>query len=110
MLEYLALPAWDTPETTVDAWVTQLSETAGPVIVNRESSTVTWLEVAPLRLRAYVVVENGHAAAINFELDAEDAGPASLAITRAAEALGWEVHEDDEETADDDEDDDAAKD
>ena len=104
MIEYLALPAWKTPPTSLDAWVVQLSETAGPVIVSRESPTIAWLEVAPLRLRAYVVIENGDAAAINFELNAPDPAPATRAIEQAAEALGWEVHEDDgEDDGDDDE-------
>jgi len=43
------------------------SDVGGPAIVNRESTAVSWLEVALLRLQGYVVVENGHAAAINFE-------------------------------------------
>ena len=103
MIEYLALPAWKTPPTRLDSWVAQLSEAGGPVIVSRESSTVAWLEVAPLGLRGYVVIENGNASAINFELDAPDPGPATRAIEQAAEALGWEVHADDD--GDDDEDD-----
>ena len=104
MTEYLALPAWKTSPTSLDAWVVQLSETGGPVIVSRESSTVVWLEVAPLQLRGYVVIENGNASAINFELHALDPGPATRAIEQAAEALGWEVHEDDDEDEDDDDD------
>ena len=106
MLEYLALPAWNTLETTVEAWVAQLSEAGGPVIVSRESSTVAWLEVAPLRLRGYVVLENGHASAINFELHAGDPGPATRAIEQAAQALGWEIHPDDEDENDAEENDD----
>ena len=105
-LEYLALPAWQTPPTTVDAWVARLSEAGGPAIVSRESSTVAWLEIAPLRLRGYVVIENGHAAAINFELTAPDPGPATRAIEEAARALGWEVHPDDEDDEDEDDEDD----
>jgi hypothetical protein len=108
MLEYLALPAWNTPPTSVDSWVAELSE-AAPVIVTRESSTVTWLEMAPLRLRAYVVVESGNATAINFELHALDPAPSTRAILQAAETLGWEIHEDeegDEDDEDEDEDDD----
>ncbi len=106
MVEYLALPDWNTPPTTVDAWVARLSETAGPVIVSRESSTVTWLEVAPLRLRGYVLVENGNASAINFELHALDPDPAARAIGEAATALGWEIHPEDDEDRDEEEDED----
>src|SRR4051794_22608142 len=94
--EYLALPGWKTPPTPVDAWVARLSEAGGPVAVSRESSTVCWLEVAPLRLRCYVVIENGHAAAINFELHDPDPAPATQAIEQAAAALGWELDADDE--------------
>jgi hypothetical protein len=107
MLEYLALPAWKTPPRAVDDWVVALSESGGPVIVSRESSTVCWLEVAPLRLRGYVVIENGQAAAINFELHDSDPDPATRTIEQAAAALGWEIHSDvDDEDDDDDQDDD----
>jgi hypothetical protein len=105
MLEYLALPAWNSPPTSVDAWVVQLSET-GAVVLSRESSTVTWLEVASLRLRGYVIVESGHATAINFELHAVEPAPATRAIIKAAQALGWEIHADDGEDQDDEQDDD----
>jgi hypothetical protein len=105
MLEYLALPAWNTPPTSVESWVTELSET-GPVIVSRESSTVTWLEVEALRLKAYVVVESGNASAINFELHAADPVPATRAIVKASDNLGWEIHEDDGSAVDDDDEDD----
>ncbi len=105
MLEYLALPAWNTPPTSVESWVAELSE-AGPVIVTRESSTVTWLEIAPIRLKAYVVVENGNASAINFELHALDPAPSTRAIVKAAETLGWELHEDDGTDEDDEDEDD----
>ncbi len=58
-----------------------------------------------------MVIENGHAAAINFELHALDPEPATRAIEEAADALGWEIHpdddEDEDEPDDDDEDDDA---
>ena len=102
MLEYLALPGWKTPPRTVDDWVASLSETGGPVIVTRESSSTAWIEVAPLRLRGYVVIENGNAAAINFELHDPDPGPATKAIEDAATALCWEVHPDDDEDGDED--------
>ncbi len=106
MVEYLALPAWNTPETTVDAWVVALSESAGPVIVSREGPGVAWLEVAPMRLRGYVVIEGGHAAAINFEVHDPDHGPSTRALEAASVALGWELHPDDE---DEDEDEDEAE-
>ncbi len=106
MVEYLALPAWNTPETTVDAWVVALSEAAGPVIVSREGPSAAWLEVAPLRLRGYVVIEGGQAAAINFELHGLDQGPSTRALEAASAALGWELHADDDDGEEDEDEDD----
>lgn len=105
MIEYLALPGWQTPPRTVEDWAARLSESGGPVIVSRESSTVSWLEVAPLRLRGYAVIENGHVTAINFELRDPDPGPATRALEGAATAIGWELHPDDPDDPDDDPDD-----
>ena len=73
----------------------------GPVIVSRESPTVTWLEIAPLRLRGYAVIEDGHVTAINFELSDPDPRPADPGHRAAAAALGWEVHPDDGDDDDD---------
>ena len=105
MTEYLAIPAWQTPPTPIDAWVGRLAEASGaPVGLTREGSGVAWLELAPLRVRGYVQVENGQAAAINFELHALDPGPAARVLEAAAAALGWELHADDEDEADEDDD------
>lgn len=106
MVEYLALPAWNTPETSVDAWIAALSESAGPVIVSREGPSAAWLEVSPLRLRGYVVIEGGVAAAINFELHGLDPGPSTRAIEAASTSLGWELHADEDEDEGDDDDED----
>ena len=66
----------------------------GAVTVTRESTGVSWLEAASLRLRGYAVIEGRHVEAINFELAALDPEPAARAVAEAAEALGWEVHPD----------------
>jgi hypothetical protein len=100
MVEYLAIPAWNTPPTPLDAWVARLSEVAGPVVVSRESSTVAWLEVASLRLRGYVLIENGDASAINFELHDSDPETAFEALESAASTLGWEIHADEDDDED----------
>jgi hypothetical protein len=105
MIELLALPGWQVPPRTLDEWVFQLSELAGPVIVTRESTGVSWVEVASLRLRGYAVLEGSRVEAINFELGAPDPGPAARAVEQAAEALGWEVHPDDPGDDPDDDDD-----
>jgi hypothetical protein len=106
MLEYLAIPAWNARPASLDAWTARLTEFGGPVVVTRDSSTSGWLEVASLRLRGYILLYNGKASAINFELHDPDPGPATLAIEAAAKALGWEIHPDDDDDDDDDEDED----
>jgi hypothetical protein len=102
-IELLALPGWRTPPTPLDAWVERLTASAGPVVVTREATDASWLEVGRLRLRGYAVLAGRHVEAINFELSDPDRTAATQAIMAAAEALGWEVHDDDGE---DDEDDD----
>jgi hypothetical protein len=75
------------------------------VNVSRESSGVCWLELATLRLRGYALLAGADVEAINFELNAPDPDPASRVVRAAAEALGWEVHEDDDDADDEDDDD-----
>ena len=99
MVEYLALPAWDTPARSIDEWISSLAEAGGPARLRRESSTVWWLLAPELDLEGYVLVESGHPSAINFELKADDPGHALAVITAAAHSVGWEIHaegEDDE--------------
>jgi hypothetical protein len=105
MVELLAIPEWRTTATTVEDWVEQLSSLGGPVVVTRESTGVSWLEVASLRMRGYAVTEGTRVEAINFEITAPDTGPATQVIESAARALGWEVHPDDPDDADADDDD-----
>jgi hypothetical protein len=106
VIELLALPGWQTPPTSLDAWVERLTALAGPVVVTREASDASWLEVGGLRLRGYAVLagRGRDVEAINFELSDPDPTAATQAIRTAAAALGWEVHEDDDEADDEDED------
>jgi hypothetical protein len=104
MIEYLAIPAWQTPPTPLGAWVQALGDES--VTVTRDGSGVAWLEIAGLRVRGYVQIENGQATAINFELHALDPDPATRVLEAAASALGWELHADDDEDEDDDQDED----
>jgi hypothetical protein len=106
MIELLALPDWQTAPTTLDDWVAQLSTHGGPVIVTREDTNASWLEIGPLRLRGYAVLAGRIVEAINFELADPDPAPATRALEAAAQALGWELHGDDDDEDDDDEDDD----
>jgi len=101
MIELLALPEWQAPPRTIDDWVAELTAKAGPVVVTRESTSVSWLEIGSLRLRGYAVLEGQSVQAINFELGAPDPEPATRAIEAAALALGWEVHPDDGDDDDD---------
>ena len=70
MIELLALPGWQTPPTTLDAWVAQLEARRRPDVDRRPASRpgVAWLEIAALRLRGYAMIEGRHVEAINFEL------------------------------------------
>jgi hypothetical protein len=107
MIELLALPRWKTPPTSLEDWAAQLAARGASATVTRESSGVSWLEVAPLRLRGYALLAGTAVEAINFELAAPDPDPASRLVHEAAEALDWEVHrDDDDEDEDDDNDDD----
>lgn len=96
MPELLALPAWDATPVPLETWAERL----GARVV-RESDE-TWLEVPPLRLRGYAIVEDGHVTAINFELPSSgDPSPAMGLLQQAAMDLHWELHEDDEDEDDD---------
>lgn len=101
MIELLALPGWKTAETALSAWVDQLRGQGLEVVLNRESTGVSWIEVDAPRLRGYAVTAGRHVEAINFELDAADLA-ARRALELAAAALSWELHEDDDDSKDDD--------
>ena len=102
MTEILALPGWKIEDTPLSAWVDQFEGQGWKAVVTRESPGVSWIEVAALRLRGYAVIEDGRRVeAINFELGGPDPGPAREALTRAAAALSWELHDDDDSDDDD---------
>ena len=101
MVEYLAIPAWNTPTRSIDDWIGALAEAGAPATLRRESSTVWWVLAPALEAEGYVVVESGHPSAINFELKASDPGHALAVITAAAHSVGWEIHADDEDDRDD---------
>ena len=103
MVEYLALPAWDTPPRTIDEWISALAEAGGSASLHRESSTVWWLRSPDLDSEGYAVIESGYPTAINFELKADDPTHALTIITAAAISLGWEIHADGEDLDNDDE-------
>ncbi len=102
MVEYLALPGWQTPPVDVQDWVDRLTEACGPTTLIRETPTVNWVEVPGMKLRGYAVIEDGKATAINFELHSPDPEPALLALGAVASAMGWELHADDPDDPEDD--------
>ncbi|GAC1473899.1 MAG: hypothetical protein NVSMB9_23310 [Isosphaeraceae bacterium] len=103
MIELLALPAWNLPETPLSSWIDQLVRQGLAPLVNRESSSLSWIEVHALRLRGYALTKGGNVEAINFELAAVDSECARRALEEAASALSWELHEDEDDETDDDE-------
>ncbi|HEX8201724.1 MAG TPA: hypothetical protein VF590_14675 [Isosphaeraceae bacterium] len=101
MTEFLALPGWNTPPVTLDAWVAQLAAQGHPPTLTRDEPGTCWLEVGALRLRGYAVNEGDHLGAINFELSDPDPEPALHVVEAAARALGWEVHPDEPDEEED---------
>lgn len=95
MRELLALPGWNTPPTSLEAWTERLS---GRVV--RDGDEV-WLEVASRHLRGYVVIEDDRVSAINFELSEHDPDETIALLQRAVADLGWELHADHDEDDDD---------
>jgi hypothetical protein len=94
MIELLTVPDWNSPPRRLDEWSSALDVSSSVI---REPDGTTWLEVASLRLRGYVVIEEGYVTAINFELHDPDPADARALVEKAASALGWEVHEEDAE-------------
>lgn len=99
MVEFLALPAWNTPTTRLDAWVERFASLGHPARLARDGSGGTWIEVPTMRLRGFVVMETANVEAINFELSDPESATATLEI--AADGLGWEIHPDDGSDEDD---------
>ncbi len=100
MIERLAIPAWNAPPTSLDAWLSSFRSHGHEPSLVKEAG-MTWLEVAPLRLRAFVVFDGEFVEALNFELHDRQPDAALALIEAVAASLQWEVHD---ETDDDDED------
>lgn len=97
MTELLAVPCWDTPETTLTAWVESLRGQGLAVVATTESPGVSWIESTTARLRGYVMMNGLVVEAINFEFHDADPAHARKLVESAAAALSWEVHDDDDE-------------
>lgn len=99
MIERLALPSSDAAPLPLEAWTDLLGSLGHPATVSRGDDGAAWIEVSPLRLRGYILMEGDFVEAINFDLHAPDPTPALALIEAAANRLGWEIHD---ETDDED--------
>jgi len=98
MLEFLAIPAWNGAPRSLDDWAAALKAAAGHApTIDRLGPDEAWLELAPLRLRGYAVIDGNLVSAINFELHGPNLETTLGFLESAAQSLGWEVHPDDDE-------------
>jgi hypothetical protein len=102
MTELLALPEWNAPPRSLDDWAAELSRSGHAPRFEPISPAAVWIELAPLGLRGYAVLEGPHVTAVNFELTGPNHEPAINLVSAAARSLGWDVHADDNGEADDD--------
>jgi hypothetical protein len=100
MVEWLAIPATDTPPIDLSTWADRMEALGHKPTVERDGAEGAWLEVAPLKLRGYAVFEGENVEAINFELHAPDPTPALDWLKGAADGIGWELYPDDDEEED----------
>ena len=104
MTEFLAIPGWQTPPTSLAEWVAQLEEVGGPtVVVERESPQGAWIHLEAMGVHGFAVLAGPHVEAVNFEIQEPVPPEVNRFLEEAAAAIGWEIHPDD---PDDDEDDD----
>lgn len=104
MLELLAIPAWDGSPRSIDDWMAALATSGHTPTIDRLGPDEAWLELAPLRVRGYAMLEGNLTSAINFELHDPQPDSAIAFLESAAQTLGWEVHPDDDEEAEEDDD------
>lgn len=102
MLELLAIPAWNGSPRSLDEWAAALAVSGHTPTIERLGPDEAWLELAPLRLRGYAVIEGNLASAINFELHDPDAESTIRLLESASQSLGWEVHPDDDDDEEED--------
>ena len=100
MLEILATPNWRQETTTLEQWVEAFRSQDLTVSLERESPTVTTLEIASIRLRGHVLSDGLNVEAIDFELASVDIEPARKALETAAAVLGWELDDEPFDDAD----------
>ena len=107
MIELLAIPGWQTGQTTLDAWVTRLEErSGGPVTVERDAPDGAWVVLGRLRLRGYAILAGPNVEAINFEVADPDPAQTAQFLEETAASLAWEIYPDDGDDDNSDDDDD----
>lgn len=101
MIELLAIPTQNNPPRTLDDWVAALNAHGHAATIERDPPDGALIEVGPLNLRGFALIEGDRLSAIDFELHAPDPAPALAALEAAADDLGWELHEDEGEDDED---------
>jgi hypothetical protein len=103
MIEFLSIPSWNGEPRSVDDWATALSNAFGQdPVIELDGSDAAWIELAAFQLRAFAMIENGLATAVNFEFHNPDLTETLPRVETAAESLSWEVHPDDEDEIEED--------
>jgi hypothetical protein len=100
MIEFLALPDWNTPPRSIADWVAGFAAVGRTAVVARDEDNDVWIEVAPLRLRGLMDLEGDAVASVHFELHQSEAEPASRVVEEVARGLGWEVYPDEDDIED----------
>jgi hypothetical protein len=102
MIELLAVPSWQTPPTTLEAWVARFEQQGEhAVVIERESPEGAWVHLEAIGARGFAVLAGQHVEAINFEIDDRETEAASRFLEEAAAAIGWEIHTDEDDGEDD---------
>jgi hypothetical protein len=106
VIEFLAIPGWQTPPTTLAQWVEALeAKGARAVVVERESPQGAWVHLEAMGTMGFAVLAGPHVEAINFEIQEPLPPDVTEFLEGAAAAIGWEIHPDEPDDDEDDDDD-----
>ena len=102
MTEFLAIPGWQTPPTTLSTWVETLEARGGPtVVVERDSPQGAWIHLEAMGVHGFAVLAGSHVEAVNFEIQEPVPPEVERLLGEAAAAIGWEIHPDEPDEEDD---------
>lgn len=98
MPEYLAIPCWNAPRCSIEAWIEQFEQRDHPVARERDGNAGVVLVVESLETEAYAALDGDDVVAIDFTCAEACASAFLNVLDRAARELGWEwnAHEEDE--------------